>query len=274
MRPPFPGMDPWLEAFELWSNVHNSLIAAIRDYLVPLVRPRYFVDLESRTTVLTANDEDHLYYPDVAIVANDMNAPPIEAVAVMERVATKPFHVVVKMPEVEIEETFLTIKELPGREVVTVIEVLSPTNKKTEDAREDYVVKRRERLASGVNFVEIDLLRAGKRTPPERPRRPSDYRILVFRPRLGRIVHLYGFSYKTETPLIPIPLRPQDAEPPLDLNAILHALYERAGYDMAIDYRRPPSPRLRKEDQAWADSIIAQALGESPRSDAGGDASS
>jgi hypothetical protein len=266
-------MDPWLESFELWPNVHNSLIAAIRDYLVPLLRPRYFVDLESRTTVLTGKDEDHLYGPDVAIFTSDMNAPSIEGVAVMEGVATKPYHVVVRMPD-DIEETFLTIKELPGRQVVTMIEVLSPTNKKTEDARRDYIAKRRELLASGVNFVEIDLLRAGRPMPPERPRRPSDCRILVIRPRLGRIAHLYGFSYKTEIPQVPIPLLSDDAEPPLDLNSILHNLYERAGYDLAIDYRKPPQPRLRKEDQAWAESIIAHALGHPPRSDAGGDASS
>src|SRR5262249_55276543 len=103
MRPPFPGMDPWLENFDLWPNVHNSLTSATRDYLVPLVRPRYFVDLESRTTVLTANDEDHLYCPDVAILATDPNAAPIEGVAVKEHVAIKPFHVVVKMPEDQIE---------------------------------------------------------------------------------------------------------------------------------------------------------------------------
>ena len=31
MRPPFPGMDPWLEDLKLWLDLHNSLITAIRD---------------------------------------------------------------------------------------------------------------------------------------------------------------------------------------------------------------------------------------------------
>jgi hypothetical protein len=267
-------MDPWLESFALWPNVHNSLIAAIRDYLVPLVRPRYFVDMESRTTVLTGNDEDHLYGPDVAILTGDLTAPEIEGgVAVRERVATKPYHIVVPMPDDEIEETFLTIKTLPDRRVVTVIEVLSPTNKKTEDARKQYLDKRRELLGSGVNLVEIDPLRSGKRMPPERPRPPSDYRVLVFRPRLGRIAHLYGFTYKTAMPEIPIPLLPQDTEPSLDLNTVLHTLYERAGYDLAIDYTQPPQPRLRKDDQSWAASIIAQASAQTPQAPVGGETS-
>jgi Protein of unknown function (DUF4058) len=260
MRPPFPGMDPWLEGFRLWPNVHNSLIGAIRDELVPILRPRYFVDIESRTTVLTASDEDHLYSPDVAIYASDMDVSMSEGVALMERVATQPYHIVVPLPADEIEETFLTIKELPGHRVVTTIEVLSPTNKKTEDARKAYLATRRELLKSSVNFVEIDLLRAGKQMPPEGPRRPSDYRILVFRPRLGMFADLYGFSYKMEIPPIPIPLLPQDEEPSLDLNRVLHMLYEKAGYDLAIDYRQPPQPHLRKQDEAWAAKIIGQAL--------------
>jgi hypothetical protein len=265
-------MDPWLDSFALCPNVHNSLIGAIRDFLVPLVRPRYFVDMESRTTDLTGNDEDHLYGPDVAILSGDVNSPEIEgSVAVRDRIATKPFHIVVPMPEDEIEETFLTIKTLPGRQVVTVIEVLSPTNKKTEDARKEYLDKRRRLLGSGVNLLEIDLLRSGKRMPPERPRAPSDYRVLVFRPRLGRIAHLYGFTYKTAMPEIPVPLLPQDAEPSLDLNIILHNLYERAGYDVAIDYSQPPQPRLRKEDEAWAVAIIAQATVPNPKAPARGE---
>jgi hypothetical protein len=262
MRPPFPGMDPWLEGSRLWPNVHNSLIGAIRDELVPILRPRYFVDIESRTTVLTPSDEDHLYAPDVAIYASERDVAISEGVAVMERVATQPYHIVVPLPADEIEETFLTIKELPGHQVVTTIEVLSPTNKKTEDARKAYLAKRRELLNSSVNFVEIDLLRAGKPMPPDAPRRASDYRILVFRPRLGKFANLYGFSYKVEIPQIPIPLLPQDAEPSLDLNRVLHMLYDKAGYDLAIDYTQPPEPRLRKQDEAWAAKIIGQALAE------------
>jgi hypothetical protein len=110
--------------------------------------------------------------------------------------------------------------------------------------------------------------------PPEKARHSSDYRILIFRRNQGRNAHLYGFSSRTKIPQIPIPLLPDDSEPSLDLNSILHSLYDRAGYDLTIDDRQPPQPRLRKADQAWADSIIAQALGDPPRSDAGGDASS
>lgn len=272
MRPPFPGMDPWLEDVELWPDVHNSLIVSIRDVLSPAVRPRYFVGVESRTTVLTGADQDHLYRPDVKIRTTGVNLPERPGgVAVIERVQAEPFHVVMPMPNDEIEEIFLTIEELPSRQLVTVVEVLSPTNKKTKRAREEYLDKRRELLGSGVNFVEIDLLRSGQPMPPQKAGLSSDYRILIFRPRRGREAHLYGFSYKMKIPQIPIPLLPQDPEPSLDLNIILHALYERAGYDLAIDYRQPPRPRLRKADQTWTASIIAQVLPDTPQAPAAGE---
>ncbi len=88
----------------------------------------------------------------------------------------------------------------------------------------------------------------------------SDYRILVCRPRKGRSADLYGFSYTTPIPDIPIPLLPGDAEPVLHLNDVLHALINRAHYDLTIDYRQPPDPPLRPEDEPWAAAILAQAL--------------
>ncbi|MEZ4633510.1 MAG: DUF4058 family protein [Caldilineaceae bacterium] len=56
MQCPFPGMDPYLEHLSLWPDVHNRLIAAMADALVPKVAPRYYVALEQRTYLL-ATDE-------------------------------------------------------------------------------------------------------------------------------------------------------------------------------------------------------------------------
>jgi hypothetical protein len=258
MRPHFPGMDPWLEDPDLWPDVHNSLIVAIRDALNPLVLPRYVVRVESRTTVLTAVDADHLYRPDVAIEAADIAAPRLEAgVAVMERTEVIPIKV--ELPIDEIEETYLIIKELPEKKLVTAIEVLSPTNKKTEKARTEYLEKRHELINSGVSLVEIDLLRSGQPMPLKRSPPPSDYRILVCRQRERLTADLYSFSYKVPLPAIRIPLLPDDPEPLLDLNAILHALLDRARYDISIDYSQPPRPRLRRADEAWAATFLAQA---------------
>ena len=266
MQPQFPGMDPWLEHPDLWPDVHNSLITAIRDELMPMVLPRYVVRVESRTTVLRGLDVDLLYRPDLAVRAANLSVPTSDrGVAVLERSQAKPHEVIVPLiEEDEIEETFLTIHELPDHKLVTAIEVLSPTNKKTRDARAEYLGMRRNLIGSGVNFVEIDLLRSGEPMPVRNSPPRGDYRILVCRPRLSRTSDLYGFSYTTPIPDIPIPLLPGDAEPGLKLNDVLHSLMDRARYDLSIDYHNSPDPQLRPEDEPWAAAIIARATNESP----------
>lgn len=136
MRPPFPGMDPWLESPALWPGLHNRLIASIADDLAPRLAPRYYVGLESRTTVLSSLDIDRVYKPDVSIHATESRAA-IQgpAVAVLEKADVQTYTVSVPSPE-ETDETFVTILDLPRRKLVTVIEFLSPTNKKTNDVRE------------------------------------------------------------------------------------------------------------------------------------------
>lgn len=133
MRPPFPGMDPWLENPIIWPGFYNWLIAAIADDLAPKLAPRYFVGLESRTTVLTGRDLDLFYRPDFSVHARTSAPSGREmGVAVVERPETKQFAVVVPVDE-EFKENYLAIQEVPGRKLVTVVEILSPTNKKTAE---------------------------------------------------------------------------------------------------------------------------------------------
>jgi hypothetical protein len=68
MRSPFPGMNPYLERADLWPDVHNSLIIALRDDLVPRLRPRYYVAVEERVVALGLDDIAFVSRPDVAVV--------------------------------------------------------------------------------------------------------------------------------------------------------------------------------------------------------------
>jgi len=211
-------------------------------------------------------DIDRVYQPDVTIHSTDLGGEPRgPTVAVLERPEVKPMHVVVPVAE-EFEETFLVIEELPGRKLVTVVEVLSPTNKRTAEGRKDYLRKRDDLIRSRVSLVEIDLMRGGTPMPLQAPAPLSDYRILICRAGRAKSADLYMFPWTTPIPLVPIPLLPGDAEPNLDLNAVLHALVDRARYDLVIDYRQPPQPPLRPEDSSAAAEIIAGAAGPSPES--------
>ena len=63
----------------------------------------------------------------------------------------------------EVHESYVEILDRQtGQQVVTVIEVVSPTNKFAGAGRDSYVAKQREVLNSQAHLVEIDLLRAGQ----------------------------------------------------------------------------------------------------------------
>jgi hypothetical protein len=53
------------------------------------------------------------------------------------------------------------------------------------------------------------------------------------------------------------PLRPGEPEPTLPLNQLLHDLYDRAGYDRAIDYSQSPDPPLSEADRDWARQLLS-----------------
>ena len=86
----------------------------------------------------------------------------------------------------------------------------------------------------------------------------GDYRILVSRGRTRPRVELDVFDVRQPIPPISIPLLPKDPEPSLDLNAVLHALYERARFDLVLDYSKPPIPPLEEEHAAWAREILSR----------------
>jgi hypothetical protein len=140
-----------------------------------------------------------------------------------------------------------------GDQVVTVLELLSPSNKYAGADRDQYLAKRHELLRAGVNYVELDLLRGGPRTL--RPLPPCDYYALVARvvelPRAG----IWPAMLRERLPAIPIPLRPGEPEPTLDLQVALHAQYDEAWYEEYV-YARSPEPALSPEDAAWAAGLI------------------
>jgi hypothetical protein len=240
-------MDPYLEHPTLWPDVHNRLIAAIADNLSPRLAPNYYVRLERRTYLLSPDDLTFVGRPDVTVIsapsAEPRRARPLAEAGVIE--------VVLPMPE-EVGENYLEVHETTTGRVVTVMELLSPANKLYAKGREEYELKRLEIVGSRTNLVEIDLLRAGRAMPVEGGPVESDYRILVSRGAKRPRAHLYPFNLRNAIPTFSLPLLPGDEEPPVELGAIFHALYERARYDLSLDYSRPPVPPLRDEDATWA----------------------
>lgn len=262
MRLPFPGMDPWLEHPGLWPGVHNSLIAAIRDDLASKVAPRYFVDIDQHTYISSTAGDVAAIRPDVLVgrsASKRRHPRPRRAPAVAAESEAGVIAVDVEVPvEVRFDEWYLEVRTVSRNKLVTVIEVLSPTNKSGGPGRKEYLRKRRRILQTETSLVEIDLLRAGRPMPlANEPSVQSDYRILISRGATRPRANLYAFGLRHPIPSIPIPLLPNDPEPSLDLNAVLHALYDRARFDLRLDYTKPPSPPLDEEAAAWANGVLA-----------------
>jgi len=251
MPSPFPGMDPYLEHPDVWPDVHNRLIAALGDDLSPALRPRYYVALEERTYLEEPAELVLGGQPDLAVVGRGRGA---EAGAEPRRT---PAEVEVELPMSEpVRETYLEVRTVPEGEVVTVIELLSPANKRPGTGRRIFLEKRTEVLSIPESLVEIDLLRSGEPMPTVSTPVVSDYSILISRPRRRPKADLIAWSVRDPIPAFPVPLRRGEEEPSVDLGKVLHALYDRASYDLRIDYRREPAPPLAPAQAEWAAALL------------------
>ena len=160
-------------------------------------------------------------------------------------------------------QSYLEIRDRLGRELVTVIELLSPSNKRAGADREAYLAKRRELLRSTAHLVEIDLLR-GRSPMPSEDRPECDYSVMVSRAEKRRAADFWPIMLRDRLPVIPIPLRPPDDAVPVDLQEVLHRAYDGAGYERFI-YGGSPEPGLSADDAAWAREFVPAGAPTDPR---------
>ena len=251
MPSPFPGMNPWLEQDALWHDFHQSFLAGLRDAIANEVSPRYYVALEEHVYILEPPEPRARFLgrPDLAIVGSG-EAGFATSTAVLEA----PVYTVLPEPMDVVRESFIEIHDSEEEFLVTVLELLSPSNKQAGYDRDAYVAKRRNYLLSDVNFIEIDLLRGGLRMPIEELS-PCDYYVLVKRASERTRAGVWPIRLRDSLPSIPIPLRAPDPDARLDLQAVLHSVYDRAGYRHRTN-RGAPKPKLLADDAQWADAIL------------------
>ncbi len=257
MPSPFPGMDPYLEEPSIWPDVHHGLISEMQAQLNRALRPKYHVRIEERVYISDENDAGRkTIVPDLRIAENiephgRQNPADTGGLAIAEPL------VCTTLIEDEIHEARLEVIDRHNQQVVTVIEVLSPSNKMAGSrGRESYETKRRELMTSPSHLVEIDLLRAGEAIHTRELLPPADYIVHVSR-KDGRPKGLVWPILLTQRlPVISIPLSPGDADAGLDLQLVLDSAYDRAAYDLEIDYRVAPNPPLKNETALWADALL------------------
>jgi hypothetical protein len=250
---PFPGMDPYLEAPSLWPDVHTSLMCIIGEQLTPLLAPKYLAELETQVVIDRVDDEPQVVLSDGSVTSPEEAAGAPSAMAV-----AAPAPVPVRVPlDVPTRLVSVYIRQRETARLVAVIELLSPVNKRRGKGREEYLEKHRTFLASPVHLIEIDLLRSHPRMPFDDPLPPAHYLVMVCKAGERPRSSAWPISVRQPLPTIPIPLLPPDPPVPLDLGQALRTAYERARYDLRVDYRKPPVPPLSPADAAWAAALMA-----------------
>jgi hypothetical protein len=255
MPSPFPGMNPYLEQNDTWDDFRPSFLMHARDSLTGKVGPNYLVKIEVRLLLheLSAQERRFIGRGDIGVAVL-----PARAAAAPSGGGTAAAPVRLQLPAVEVERhTSVEIRDRRNRRVVTVIELLSPSNKTPGSDRDDYLAKRRQVLAGMTHLVEIDLRRGGTRpTPPQLP--PCDYYVLLSRYEQRPNLDFWPISLRERLPVIPIPLLAPDPDVTLDLQAVLHQTFDAADYGKYI-YGEIPEPPLPPEDAAWAQEFVPPA---------------
>lgn len=257
MYSPFPGMNPYLEHPELFPGLHHWLIIEIARFLSPQLRPKYRVAVEVRTYETSDEDSLQVGIPDVTIrsrqTANDSTTTNV----VVVEPSVEPVKVRIPVP-LTIKEGYLEVREVGTEALITTIEILSPSNKRSGKGRQKYLKKRETILETRTNLVEIDLLRKGQPMPIVGNKIQSHYRILVYRGDTRPIADLYAFNLQNVIPSFSLPLRSDDREPVINLQELLNEIYDVSGYDLVVDYSQEVVPALNEENKVWVDRVLKE----------------
>jgi hypothetical protein len=253
-------MDPYLEQY--WGDVHETMIIHSRAAIQKQLPPELVARVGERVFVEPSQDRPRNIVPDVRVVQSGHRAQPVawsgNGVSLAEPL-------VIDLGQDEpVTQAYIEIIDLKsGRRVVTVIEILSPSNKVQGAGRVSYLKKQEELRAGNVSLVEIDLIRAGSRVStvpfdriPEGHRTP--YAVYARRGWQPEKIEYYRVPLRERLPAIRIPLRQSDPDVALDLQAQLNQCYEEGRYD-DIDYRDEPDPALEPDDARWADELLRLA---------------
>jgi hypothetical protein len=259
MPSPFPGMDPFVEG-QIWKGFHSSFIAVLGEMLVAQLRPRYIVQIEDYVYLAREDEEpDRLLEPDLAVVEASASMASTSGSAAGAVATLSPTMHTLHMPRRH-RQKFLSIRDRQFRNVVTVIELLSPTNKTPGDGYSEYLAKRYNVSYTTAHLVEIDLLRDGQRLATREPLEPGDFYAYVSRTAQASTVEVYHWSLRDRLPVIPIPLAEGDRDVPLDLQAAFTTTYDRWGYNYALNYQRAVEPPLEPTVADWVRSVVAERL--------------
>ncbi len=247
---PFPGMDPYLEDPVIWPDFHATLIVAIKAELNSRLPQGYIAATDRHVWIEQPRSRKRRQRePDVFVSRTRRKVAPAAALTtVVPRKITLPIRDHKGRP-------YLKIMDARDHRVVTVLELLSPTNKTPGGNHDEYLAKRDEYFSCGVNFIEVNLLRAGQK-PPLGELEPAElqYYLLVCRAREFPAAAIWTFTVRDPFPNFPVPLR-ADLQVEMNLRPCMARTYQDGHYDEQVNYGRPPIPPFEGEDARWVREI-------------------
>jgi len=243
-------MDPFLESQE-WEDFHTTFNTVLRERLGPALEPKYLVRVERRVYLESVGgDPETMRRADIAIVTINPRpsdaGPPVGLL--LPQAASMTAECELPMP-IERQETYAVIRDRETMKVVTVIEVLSPSNKRRNgDGRREYLTKRVEILSSSTHLVELDLLRGGMRLPVVGSLPSGDFFAFISRVKRRPRCEVYAWTLRDPLPSIPIPLRQGDDDAVVPLQEVFDTVYQRARYDLSVRYDAKLDPPLNESE--------------------------
>lgn len=242
MPSPYAGMDPYLEGSE-WMSFHSEFCVEIARQIRPLLRPKYTA-MTMKYYVMDTPDEVNIatfplnrsgIYADVGVSETRLEPSPSQApLTIMAPSLEMETFIPEPVPQLTVE-----IRDVAERKLVTLIELLSPANKRGQ-GYDEYVNKRYRVLLNTAHLLEIDLLRKGKRIPMRQSLPDTPYFVFLSCAQRRPRTEVWTIALEQPLPIVPIPLLAEGDDIPLDLQQAFDNVYDTIGYDLIIDYDRPP----------------------------------
>lgn len=243
-------MDPFLEEPSEWHGVHTRLIVVISDLINERLPSQFSARIEGNVSIKAQDEPLARMRPDIFLTRNS----PWRGEQVTMATIAAP-EIIAELDEA-VEEQWLEIVDRRSRAVVTTIEILSPFNK-VGQGYEAFLQKRKLGMGSSANWLEIDLLRGGKRPFSLYASPMPDYYALMKRTK-GSDHYLWRMPLRQRLLTIGVPLTDGFADVALDLQAAVERVYENGRYALDLDYSQPtPPPQLSQADEAWVREQIA-----------------
>ncbi len=265
MPGPFPGMDPYLEAPQLWRGFQTVFIPALNAQLNSALPPGFAAFIEERISVLLP---ENYVVPDRAVTQrNEPELVPARAGGSGVRIRMVDASEIGAVAPDTLRDLFIEIRPTAGLhgDVITTIELISPPSKQPDGRwRQEYEARQRELLESQTHLLEIDLLRGDAHTVAApnaavNSNGPWDYLISLHRAGPGSAFEVWRNFLEERLPRVRVPLTGIYPDVICDLQEALASAYDAGPYRRILDYNLEPDPPMSEPYRQWSDRLLRKA---------------